>query len=103
MKLSAAILAASLGLALAHDDNGQHMPKLVGGRKFLSGFTARRQAASGDFGVAKRHHLSTSQRGDLKERQDDARCGPGIGSCAAGLCCSAEGCVSADLLAVRSR
>jgi hypothetical protein len=102
MKLSAAILAASLGLAFAHGEHGQHMPKLVGARKFLSGFAARRRETSGDHGAVKRQHLPTSQRGNIAERQDDdGQCGPGIGSCASGLCCSAEGCVAHCSLGVR--
>lgn len=92
MKLSSASLTALLSLAWAHgNDGGQHIPKIVGGRRLLSeGSMSRRHA------VAKRH-TAAHQRGDLKERQDDdddGRCGPGIGSCASGDCCSYEGCVS---------
>ncbi|KAH6850175.1 hypothetical protein B0I37DRAFT_107019 [Chaetomium sp. MPI-CAGE-AT-0009] len=95
MKLSSAILAASLGLAWAHDDHGQHVPKLLGVRKFVSGLEARRRAASSEqHTAARRQRLPTNRRGNLKGRQDDddeGRCGPGIGACPDGDCCSFEG------------
>ena len=28
----------------------------------------------------------------IKVRQDDRQCGPGVGNCAAGQCCSGAGC-----------
>lgn len=97
MKLSSAILAASLGLAWAHDDRGQHVPKLLGLRKFVSGLEARRRAAFDEQPIAARsQHLPANQRRSLKGRQDDdddeGRCGPGIGACPNGECCSFEGC-----------
>jgi hypothetical protein len=93
MKLSSALLAASLGLAWAHGDHEQHVPKLLGVRKFLSGPEGRRRAALGESPVAKRQHGPTNRRGSLKGRQDDdeGQCGPGIGSCDDGECCSFEG------------
>lgn len=97
MKLSTALLAASLGLAFAHDDHGQHVPKLLGGRRFLSELETRRRATSREQAVAERQHAPAKQRGNPVRRQDDdleGRCGPGIGSCEDGDCCSFEGCVS---------
>ncbi|KAH6636567.1 hypothetical protein F5144DRAFT_184649 [Chaetomium tenue] len=96
MKLSSAILAASLGLAWAHDDRGQHVPKLLGLRKFVSGLEARRRAAFGEQPTAARsQHLPANQGRSLKGRQDDddedRRCGPGVGACSNGDCCSFEG------------
>jgi hypothetical protein len=97
MKLSAALLAASLGLAFAHDDYGQHIPKLLGGRRFMSELEARRKAAAHEQHVANRENAPANRRESLVRRQEDdleGRCGPGIGSCSPGDCCSAEGCVS---------
>jgi hypothetical protein len=101
MKWPAALLAASLGLAFAHDDHGQHVPKLLGGRKFMSTLEARRKVAAHEQHAANREHVPASRGESLVRRQDDddddddeGRCGPGIGSCSAGDCCSFEGCVS---------
>ncbi|KAL2146005.1 hypothetical protein VTI28DRAFT_5662 [Corynascus sepedonium] len=95
MRLSSTVLAASLGLALAHDNHGQHVPKLLGARGFLSDLSARRRTSLGGLPATGR---PTSRRGDLKKRQDDGddddgegRCGPGYGSCPDGECCSFEG------------
>ncbi|KAK4044010.1 hypothetical protein C8A01DRAFT_43171 [Parachaetomium inaequale] len=97
MKLLSALLAASIGLAWAHGGHDQHVPKLLGVRKFLSGPEARRRAAAGESPVARRQHVPTSRRG-LKGRQDDeeGQCGPGIGSCDDGECCSFEGWCGTD-------
>jgi hypothetical protein len=94
MKFSSAILAVSLGFAFAHEDHGQHVPKLLGARKFLSELEARRRASNPHGqAVARAQHMPVRQGRALGRRQDDEddQCGPGIGSCAAGYCCSAEG------------
>lgn len=95
MKLLSALLAASIGLALAHDDHGgQHIPKILGPRKFLSALEARRKVMSRGHVDTGRQHMAVRPRGTLRQRQDDgddAQCGPGVGSCASGYCCSAEG------------
>ena len=96
MKLSTAILAASLGSAFAHNDHGQHVPKLVGARKFLSGLDATRRAVPREQGAARRQHLSANSGESSRERRDvsaDGKCGANVGTCASGQCCSAEGCV----------
>ncbi|KAK4157911.1 hypothetical protein C8A00DRAFT_11313 [Chaetomidium leptoderma] len=94
MRLSSAILAASFGLAVAHGDHGEHVPKMLGARKFLSELEARRRAMPREQPLVTRQHRPTNERRNLKGRQDDdddGRCGPGIGSCASGVCCSFEG------------
>ncbi|KAK3302146.1 uncharacterized protein B0T15DRAFT_294021 [Chaetomium strumarium] len=94
MKLLCALLAALLGLALAHDNHGPHIPKALGGRKLLSRLEARKRAMPREHAVTGRQYGPASPRGKLEARQvgpDDTRCGPGSGSCASGYCCSAEG------------
>ena len=99
MKLSVALLAASFGLTAAHGDHGQHIPKLVGGRRFLSDMKMRQVVAEHQPIVERKSSRSTRPSGALKERQSDenldGRCGSGVESCAAGYCCSAEGLVLA--------
>ncbi|KAK3937242.1 carbohydrate esterase, partial [Diplogelasinospora grovesii] len=106
MKLSwCGLLATSLGLAAAHgnhDDNGQHVPRMLGGKKLLSDMKLRR-ALSGQESFAGRRPLvdpvykqqrRSISSGELEERQTggtDGQCGPGVGSCASGYCCSPEG------------
>lgn len=94
MKLSAALLAASLGVAAAHGDHGQHVPKLVGGRRFLSDMKMRQAATPHQPIVDRKSRRSTKPPGSLQERQlggISGQCGPGYGSCAQGYCCSPEG------------
>ncbi|KAK4147058.1 uncharacterized protein C8A04DRAFT_34602 [Dichotomopilus funicola] len=90
MKLSSALLAASVGLAVAHSERSEHLPKILGGRKFLSELVAKRKEDFGEIPSGPRHANGRS----LERRQDDGeddQCGPGIGACADGECCSAEG------------
>ncbi len=96
MKLSSTILAASLGVAFAHDSNhGQHIPKLVGGRRLLAGLDSRGRPGPRERDTAKAPQFDTKDNGNLERRADqDTRCGPGVGSCPSGGCCSAEGYVS---------
>jgi len=94
MKLSSALVAALVGLATAHDSDGSHhLPKILGGRKFLSEMRMRRSAAVPE-PIVNRKPLESPHRGSgPRRRQDDEEpeCGPGVGSCAAGVCCSADG------------
>jgi hypothetical protein len=87
-----AAVAAIAPLASAHgSDHGHGLPTIVGlnpkdlkARALLSNLGAR-FATINDFAkpeVAK----------PLEARQDDRQCGAGIGSCAAGQCCSQAGC-----------
>ncbi|KAK4163498.1 hypothetical protein QBC43DRAFT_319744 [Cladorrhinum sp. PSN259] len=94
MRLSTTILAASLGLATAHDDHGgQHVPKLLGGRKFLSELGARWKTAAHDAIVAKSYgpHQQRQTRNLDKRQNTNGKCGAGSGSCAEGYCCSSAG------------
>ncbi|KAK4114020.1 carbohydrate esterase family 4 protein [Canariomyces notabilis] len=95
MKLSSALLAAYLGFTFAHDDrSGRHLPKILGGRKLFSGLESRAKPATFGPSVARRQFAPGNPRGSLQGRQDedvDGECGPGIGICPSGYCCSAEG------------
>ncbi|KAK3692551.1 hypothetical protein B0T22DRAFT_17007 [Podospora appendiculata] len=94
MKLSSTLLAACFGLATAHGDHeGQHIPKIVGGRKLLADIKMRRAMANHDPVVARKPVIFNSQSDNLEKRQGgvDGQCGSGVGSCATGYCCSAEG------------
>ncbi|KAK3996115.1 hypothetical protein QBC44DRAFT_232672 [Cladorrhinum sp. PSN332] len=93
MKLSITLLAASLGLATAHDGHaGQHVPKLLGGRKFLSELGARWNMAVHDATNAKKYGPHQRQARSLDKRQNTSgKCGGSSGSCAEGYCCSAAG------------
>ncbi|KAL2164484.1 hypothetical protein VTH06DRAFT_3700 [Thermothelomyces fergusii] len=91
MRPSSTLLAAFVGLACAHDNHGQHVPKLVGARRLLSELGKWKNTYSGGVTAAGR---STGRRREfLKGRQDDdyGRCGPGYGSCVEGECCSFAG------------
>ncbi|KAK4227694.1 hypothetical protein QBC38DRAFT_363624 [Podospora fimiseda] len=93
MKLSTTILAASVGWVTAHDDHvGQHVPKLLGGRKFLSGLVARWKMAAHEATVTKTYGPQQRQAQSLDKRQNtNGKCGGSAGSCAQGYCCSAAG------------
>ncbi|KAK1751690.1 hypothetical protein QBC47DRAFT_433673 [Echria macrotheca] len=106
MRFSYALLTAAswAGLAAAHgDDHGeQHLPKLLGARRFLADMKMRRAAGVQlpPVGPApqapSRQPVKRSGPGPLRKRQDDdentdGNCGPGIGSCSPGYCCSPEG------------
>ncbi|KAK0630818.1 hypothetical protein B0T17DRAFT_232316 [Bombardia bombarda] len=92
MKLSCALLAASFGLVAAHNDHeGRHIPKLLGGRKFLSDVKVPRATDSDKHIPIRQPVASSRNQGGLERRADDAKCGAGVGSCDAGYCCSYEG------------
>lgn len=97
MRLSSALVAALFGLAAAHSDHdGQHVPKLLGGRRFLANLKARQivprspTAARAPTGPERRHDSLHNRQSDA-DADAESRCGPAIGSCATGYCCSAEG------------
>jgi hypothetical protein len=80
-----AAVAAVAPLVSAH---GSPLPQIVGlnprdlkARAMLSNLGARFTEAN---------ELSKT----LEARQDDRECGKGVGSCAAGQCCSQAGCMS---------
>jgi len=96
MKLSSTLVAAWLALVAGHGDHGgQHIPKLVGGRRFLSDMRMRRAATvqGPTFAGAQDRSVKQPQLLDNRQIDDntDGKCGPGVGSCAPGYCCSAEG------------
>jgi hypothetical protein len=84
-----ATVAAIAPLVSAHG-NGAPLPKIVGlnprdlkARDLLSGLGARFTEV----------HEFSKEENVLKARQDDRECGQGVGSCAAGQCCSQAGCM----------
>ncbi|KAJ9131658.1 Glycoside hydrolase/deacetylase, partial [Pleurostoma richardsiae] len=86
-----ALLGACLGIVAAHGDHDAAIPKIMGGREFLSEIRAKRQDLNR---AALRKPAKPVQLVRPSRRQiggDDGECGPGLGSCAAGYCCSAEG------------
>ncbi|KAK4461424.1 hypothetical protein QBC42DRAFT_270170 [Cladorrhinum samala] len=94
MKFSSVILAASLGLAAAHGEHaGQHIPKLLGGRKILSNLGERWKAVVRDAKTATTYgpHQKRQAQGLDRRQNTSGRCGASAGSCADGYCCSAEG------------
>lgn len=90
---SPAFLVASLHLAAAHGDDGYFGPRLFGARKFWSEMRARRGTGfTAPPAVEHVRHGPQAQPEPLGRRQNsDGQCGPGVGSCAAGSCCSPEG------------
>ncbi|KAK1777790.1 hypothetical protein QBC45DRAFT_179572 [Copromyces sp. CBS 386.78] len=93
MKLSSALLVTSLGLTFAHDaSGGQHVPKILGGRKLLSELKAFRSGpVHAATPLSERAPTLERNSGPRKRDANDQQCGPGLGSCAAGKCCSFEG------------
>ncbi|KAK3357418.1 hypothetical protein B0T25DRAFT_449731 [Lasiosphaeria hispida] len=96
MKLSSALLAVSFGLAAAHGHHeGQHVPKLVGGRRFFGDMRMRQAMAANAPSIPKQLSEPAERQGSLGNRQiddnTDGQCGAKFGSCAPGYCCSSEG------------
>ncbi|KAL2271642.1 hypothetical protein VTJ83DRAFT_1013 [Remersonia thermophila] len=90
MKFSAPLLAGLISLAWAHEDRGQHVPKILGGRRFLAHLEAQgeRQASAP---IAKRQQPRPNASRPTRRQGSTYRCGQAFGSCAAGLCCSGAG------------
>ncbi|KAK1826954.1 hypothetical protein QBC39DRAFT_394045 [Podospora conica] len=96
MKTSLVLAATLVGLVASHGDDhgGQHIPKILGGRKFLSDIKLRQPAPLPEpIGPRIESRSERRQTGGKRQIDDniDGRCGPGAGSCADGYCCSAEG------------
>ncbi|KAL8387889.1 hypothetical protein RB595_009601 [Gaeumannomyces hyphopodioides] len=93
MRWPSLALSAFAGLAAAHGDNG--MPHVVGDRQLASELRARGFASHGGHGHGAHMHgvpLERRSVAELRARQNvDGQCGPGIGKCANGYCCSPEG------------
>lgn len=91
-------MATLLGFAIAHDEHGgQHIPKLLGGRRFLStlGLSRPGPLLPQKSRVAS-EPIKYAPGGDrIGPRQIDDNidgpCGPGFGSCAPEYCCSSGG------------
>ena len=90
------------GLVTSHGDHeGQHVPKLLGGRKFLSDIKFRQSVPlAKPIGPrmqerSERRQANGGRNGGKRQIEDntDGPCGPGAGSCAEGYCCSVEGSV----------
>lgn len=91
MRLSSALLAASCGLAAAHGD--LPIPRIVGGRKFMSEMKSRHISGLPKPRAPPVEHVHAETRTKAEKRQSnkDGSCGKGVGSCAVGYCCSSEG------------
>ena len=91
MKGSLALLAASCGLVAAHGN--LPIPKIMGGRKFLSEMRTRHVSGPSEPREDSAGHVHTEERSTFEKRQrnTDGQCGKGYGNCAAGYCCSLEG------------
>ena len=83
-----AAVAAIAPLVSAH--GGMGLPKIAGinmrdlkSRDLLANLEAR-------IAEVKTAHAHENR---LAARQDDRQCGPGVGNCAAGQCCSGAGCM----------
>jgi len=96
MKFTTVIVGALASTASAHFDPRDiysGIPKLMGGRKFLSELKARNALpaplAAPPVYVEERQ---PAEENTLEERQNvNGQCGPGFGSCAVGSCCSPAG------------
>ncbi|KAH8732274.1 hypothetical protein GQ44DRAFT_602887 [Phaeosphaeriaceae sp. PMI808] len=93
MHFSTALSAAAAVLPLVNA-HGSPLPKIVGlnprdlkARDLLSSLGAR---------FTEVHEFHKAAPASLKKRQDGAECGQGIGSCAAGVCCSESGFCGTD-------
>jgi hypothetical protein len=89
MKLSLALLAASCGLVAAHGDFP--LPKIVGGRRFLSDLKGRHGPDLPRPRPAQHAHVEKKSKSQKRQSNTSGQCGPGYGSCAVGYCCSSEG------------
>ncbi|KAE9374828.1 carbohydrate esterase family 4 protein [Stipitochalara longipes BDJ] len=101
MKYTTLVAAALASTASAHSDpRDAHsgIPKMLGGRKFLAELRAK-NALPAALMMEKREekrepnvHVMRSVE-DLEERQisTNGQCGPGLGHCPTGQCCSIEG------------
>ncbi|KUJ20039.1 glycoside hydrolase/deacetylase [Mollisia scopiformis] len=97
MHLKLLFVGAFASIGLAHSSReGPSTPKLFGARKFLSTLEARNALpealAEHEDHVEKRWPEDSFQA--LETRQiggTDGQCGPGVGTCASGYCCSPAG------------
>ncbi|KAE8450181.1 hypothetical protein EG329_006962 [Mollisiaceae sp. DMI_Dod_QoI] len=106
MNLKLLVIGAFASAALAHSHyEGPSMPKLMGARKFLSTLKAR--TALPDAFAEKEARVEERQSPHdsvLEPRQiggTDGQCGPGVGTCATGYCCSPAGYVTDRALSIQ--
>ena len=97
MKFTSVLVGALASVTAAHSDPRDEfagIPKLMGARKFLAEMKARNALPPAFEAPAP---LAQEEKREpapevLEERQNvDGQCGPGFGSCAAGICCSPAG------------
>jgi hypothetical protein len=91
---SAALLWAALpALVFAHAEGDVHigMPKVIGGSKFMAKLKSRNvfSGSFGAYGGAFDAHAHAA--GPRVEVRATETCGPGVGNCDAGYCCSQSG------------
>ncbi|KAF8865745.1 glycoside hydrolase/deacetylase [Acephala macrosclerotiorum] len=96
MNLKLFVVGALASAALAHSSHeGPSMPKLLGGRKFLSTLKARNALPEVFEVLEERVEERQEPHADVLEARQiggtDGQCGPGVGTCAAGYCCSPAG------------
>lgn len=92
MKINTIILGTITTFVAAHAnprDGEVAVPKLFGGRKFLSNLRARDGHALGLTHAHLHQREPASLEAEIEAR--DNVCGPGVGSCSAGQCCSPAG------------
>ncbi|OIW34073.1 glycoside hydrolase/deacetylase [Coniochaeta ligniaria NRRL 30616] len=89
MKWSSALMAASCGLVAAHGD--LPIPRIVGGRKFLSDMRARHIPDLPRPQPVEHVHVEKRSKSEKRQSNTSGQCGQGYGSCAVGYCCSSEG------------
>lgn len=102
MHLKLLFVGAFASIGLAHSSReGPSTPKLFGAREFLSTLKARNALpealAEHEDHVEKRWPEDSFQA--LETRQiggTDGQCGPGVGTCASGYCCSPAGYVKIE-------
>lgn len=89
MRLSSALLAASCGLVAAHGD--LPLPRIVGGRRFLSDMGSRHIPDLQSPQPVEHVHEEMRSKSEKRQSNTNGQCGKGYGSCAVGYCCSSEG------------
>ncbi|RDW70073.1 hypothetical protein BP5796_08470 [Coleophoma crateriformis] len=92
MKFNAALLGALATLVSAHSDYaGEPVPQMIGGKRFLAELRSQNPQIDAQIrsSITQKRDVE-SQAGAKLEKRDDL-CGPGVGSCPTGQCCSPAG------------
>lgn len=94
MRSTILVLVALSAIAAAHgNDATAGLPKIMGGSKFLRNLKSR-NVFTETFGLepeALEARTPTPAETSFLEARAGETCGAGVGSCAAGLCCSSAG------------